>query len=107
MTKSGSKIEKLASEKYEAYAPVFGDGLDAFTDEILRGFCMTCAQIEVLNEEIADEGLVMETEKGRKENPKLNIVHKRETDKARAATYLRRILVNTGSDEPSMADDWS
>ena len=30
-----------------------------------------------------------------------------ETDKARAATYLRRVLVDNGSDEPSMADDWS
>lgn len=107
MAKTSTKVEKLAAEKYEAYAPVFGDGLDAFTNEILTGFCMTCAQIEVLNEEIADEGLVIETEKGPKENPKLNIVHKRETDKARAATYLRRVLVDNGSDEPGIADDWS
>lgn len=105
--KTSTKVEKLAAKKYEEYAPVFGDGLDAFTNEILTGFCMTCAQIEVLNEEIASEGLVVETEKGPKENPKLNIVHKRETDKARAATYLRRVLVDNGSDEPSMADDWS
>lgn len=104
---TSTKVEKLAAQKYEEYAPVFGDRLDAFTNEILRGFCMTCAQIEVLNEEIASEGLVVETEKGPKENPKLNIVHKRETDKARAATYLRRVLVDNGSDEPSMADDWS
>jgi hypothetical protein len=107
MTSLSTRIERLSAEKYESYAPVFGDGLDAFTNEILKGFCMTCAQIEVLNEEIAREGLVIETEKGPKENPKLNIVHKRETDKARAATYLRRVLVDNGSDEPTMADDWS
>lgn len=107
MTSTQTRIEELAAEKYEKYAPVFGGGLDAFTDEILKGFCMTCAQIEALNEEIAVDGLVIMTEKGLKENPKLNIVHKRETDKARAATYLRRVLVDNGSDEPSMADDWS
>ena len=107
MTSIQTRIEELADSKYAEYKPVFGDGLDAFTNEILRGFCMTCAQIEVLNEEIAKEGLVIETDKGPKENPKLNIVHKRETDKARAATYLRRVLVDNGSDEPSMADDWS
>lgn len=102
-----ARIAELAEEKYASYKPVFGEGLDAFTDEILRGFCMTCAQIDVMNAEIDDEGLVVLTEKGWKENPKLNIVHKRETDKARAATYLRRVLVDNGSDEPSMADDWS
>ena len=107
MTATSTTIQRLADIKYADYSPVFGDGLDAFTNEILRGFCMTCAQIEVLNEEIAREGLVVDTEKGPKENPKLNIVHKRETDKARAATYLRRVLVDNGSDEPSMADDWS
>lgn len=107
MAKLSTRIQKIADEKYGKYAPVFGDSLDAFTNEILSGFCMTCAQIEVLNEEIAEEGLVIATEKGPKENPKLNIVHKRETDKARAATYLRRVLVDNGSDEPSIADDWS
>ena len=107
MANTSTKIQELADSKYEDYAPVFGDGLDAFTNEILRGFCMTCAQIEVLNDEIASEGLVLFTEKGPKENPKLNIVHKRETDKARAATYLRRVLADNGSDEPSIADDWS
>jgi len=107
MANTSTRVQKLADSKYEEYAPVFGDGLDAFTNEILRGFCVTCAQIEVLNDEIAREGLVIETEKGPKENPKLNIVHKRETDKARAATYLRRILMGNGSDGPSIADDWS
>ena len=106
MARTQTKIERLADRRYSEYAPVFNN-LDKFTDEILRGFRMTCAQIEVLNVEIAREGLVIETGKGPKENPKLNIVHKRETDKARAATYLRRVLVDNGSDEPSMADDWS
>lgn len=96
-----------AQDKFARYAEQF-DSLDAFTSEVLMGFCITCAQIDILNELLEKEGLVIPDPKhGSKEHPALNTKHKLEIDKARGATHLRRILVGNGSDEPSIADDWS
>lgn len=96
-----------ANEKYDKYSKQF-DELDDFTGEVLRGFCITCAQIDILNEALEKDGLLINPDgKGRKENPALNTKHKLETDKARAATYLRRVLKGNGAEEPTIADDWS
>ena len=96
-----------ANEKYDKYSKQF-DELDDFTGEVLRGFCITCAQIDILNEALEKDGLLINPDgKGRKENPALNTKHKLETDKARAATYLRRVLKGNGTEEPTIADDWS
>ena len=96
-----------ATEKFDKYSKQFDD-LDDFTAEVLWGFCVTCAQIDMLNEVLEEDGIIVPDKKhGSKENPALNTKHKLETDKARAATYLRRVLKSNGSDEPSIADDWS
>lgn len=106
MSKGKTQTQR-ADEKYAEYSKQFDD-LDAFTAEVLRGFCITCAQIDMLNERLERDGLLVEVEgKLPKENPALNTKHKLETDKARAATHLRRVLKGNGSDEPSIADDWS
>lgn len=103
----GESQTDRANGKYERYSKQFDD-LDDFTGEVLRGFCITCAQIDILNEALERDGLIIRVEgKAAKENPALNTKHKLETDKARAATYLRRVLKGNGSDEPTIADDWS
>lgn len=99
-------IKSRATTKYRKYKAVFGGSLDAFTDEVLKGFCETCAQIDVLNEKIAREGLVIETDKGPKENPAINTKHKLETDKARAATLLRRVLNDAGGSDDDPMGEW-
>ena len=96
-----------ADEKYDKYSKQF-DSLDDFTGEVLKGFCITCAQIDILNETLEREGLLVgDDEHVKKEHPALNTKHKLEIDKARAATHLRRVLKGSGADEPSIADDWS
>ena len=104
MAKSQSE---RAQDKFDRYSKQF-DSLDDFTAEVLMGFCITCAQIDMLNEVLEKEGIIVPDAKhGSKEHPALNTKHKLEIDKARGATHLRRILVGNGSDEPSIADDWS
>ena len=102
----GKAQSARAEEKFDLYSKQFDD-LDDFTAEVLRGFCITCAQIDMLNEEIERDGLLIEGKKGRVENPAVNVKHKLEADKARTATYLRRVLNDGGSDGPSLMDDWS
>ena len=100
-------IGQAAEEKYSLYSKQF-DNLDDCTGEVLRGFCATCAQVDALNAQIEREGLLVENAKGNLvEHPAVNVKHKLEADKARAATYLRRALNENGSDGPSLMDDWS
>lgn len=106
-TKKPRTIAQRRADKFNSLKHVFGKDLDSFTREVLLGFCETCAQIDVLNERIATEGLLIETPKGMKENPAVNTKHKLEADKTRAATYLRRTLRESAANgEEDPLEEW-
>lgn len=84
-------FDEKVSERYEKCSAAF-TSLDELTADMLRTYCLVCVQIDDLNETIAKEGYMVETEKGLKENPYVNTVHKLNADKARYFAPLKRAL---------------
>lgn len=79
-------------ERYNTMFAKFTD-LDEMTQDMLRTYCITCVQIDELNDIIQDEGYLITDVKGKLiEHPAVNTMHKLNADKARYFAPLKRHL---------------
>ena len=79
-------------ERYNTMFAKFTD-LDEMTQDMLRTYCITCVQIDELNDIIQDEGYLITDIKGKLiEHPAVNTMHKLNADKARYFAPLKRHL---------------
>lgn len=89
-------IKTQAREYYEQMLPEFGE-IDEATRSILYSFALTCCQVDDLNRRISKDGMLMETDRGLRENPAVATLHKLNADKARYYTPLKRVLDKKGA----------
>lgn len=96
-------FDERVSVRYEAMFSKFAD-LDEMTEDMLRTYCITCVQIDDLNDMIQDEGYFITDPKGKLiEHPAVNTMHKLNADKARYFAPLKRHL--TKQAEQAVDDD--
>lgn len=87
-----NSFEERVDERYDKMFAKFAD-LDDMTQDMLRTYCITCVQIDDLNDMIQDEGYFIEGPKGNMvEHPAVNTMHKLNADKARYFAPLKRHL---------------
>lgn len=85
-------FDERVDERFDAMFAKFTD-LDDMTKDMLRTYCITCVQIDDLNEMIQKEGYLIEDLKGKLiEHPAVNTMHKLNADKARYFAPLKRHL---------------
>ena len=85
-------FDDRVSERYDAMFAKFTD-LDTMTQDMLRTYCITCVQIDDLNEMVQEEGYLIHDIKGKLiEHPAVNTLHKLNADKARYFAPLKRHL---------------
>lgn len=84
-------VKTAAAEYYERMLPEFGE-IDEPTRSVLHSYALTCCQIDEVNRRLTKEGLLIETERGTRENPAVSTLHKLNADKARYYTPLKRVL---------------
>ena len=85
-------FNERVDERYKAMFAKFTD-LDDMTQDMLRTYCITCVQIDELNDIIQDEGYLITDIKGKLiEHPAVNTMHKLNADKARYFAPLKRHL---------------
>lgn len=84
-------FNERADRRYTTLAALF-TGLDELTADLLWSYCVVSEQVDDLNARIEKEGYFVRTEKGLKENPVVNTVHKLNADKARFFAPLKRSL---------------
>lgn len=101
----GKEFDKRVTKRYESMREEF-DKLDAMSASMLRSYCVVCEQIDDLNSRIKTEGYFVDTDKGPKENPAVNTVHKLNADKARYFAPLKRVLVRQeAADDAAAAEE--
>ena len=79
-------------ELFERCMREFPDGLDELSGDMLRKYCKASSRIEELNELLDEQGMFIETIKGPKENPAINVIHKLTGEVARFYTPLKRLM---------------
>lgn len=84
-------FQERVQKRYDAMAGQFSS-LDEMTADMLMSYCTICVQIDDLNSRIESDGYFISTDKGLKENPAVNTVHKLNADKARYFAPLKRYL---------------
>lgn len=78
--------------RFQAMFAKFTD-LDDMTTDMLRTYCITCVQIDDLNDMVQEEGYLIHDIKGKLiEHPAVNTLHKLNADKARYFAPLKRHL---------------
>ena len=82
------------------------EGLDAeirgMTAEMLHQFCWCCVMIRDLEHAVQEEGLIVLTDKGKRENPAIGTMHKLTNQKA--ALYSK-VVREVGSRQPEAVDE--
>lgn len=87
-----TSFEYRVDQRFQAMFAKFTD-LDEMTVDMLRTYCITCVQIDELNDMIQDEGYFLIDPKGKLiEHPAVNTMHKLNADKARYFAPLKRHL---------------
>lgn len=94
-------IALKAKDLYMEMLPEFGE-IDSPTQKMLYSYCLTCCQLDDLNKQLIEEGLIIEINGKQKENPAVATIHKLNSDKARYYTPLKRVL---DKKEVKTADD--
>lgn len=90
--KKNTEFEARVNERYDKMFAKFSD-LDAMTQDMLRTYCITCVQIDDLNDMVQEKGYFIADSKDRMvENPAVNTLHKLNADKARYFAPLKRHL---------------
>lgn len=84
-------VKTLAREYYEEMLAEFGE-IDEPTRNMLYSYALTCCQIDDVNKTLFKEGLLIETERGARENPAVVTLHKLNADKARYYAPLKKVL---------------
>lgn len=96
-------FDERVDMRFDAMFSKFAD-LDEMTTDMLRTYCITCVQIDDLNDMIQDQGYLIEDHKGKLvEHPAVNTMHKLNADKARYFAPLKRHLTKQG--EQAVEDD--
>ena len=96
-------FDERVEMRFDAMFSKFTD-LDDMTRDMLRTYCITCVQIDDLNDMIQAEGYLIEDPKGKMiEHPAVNTMHKLNADKARYFAPLKRHLTKQG--EQAVEDD--
>lgn len=85
-------FDERVGERYDKMFAKFTD-LDAMTQDMLRTYCITCVQIDDLNDMVQNQGYLITDIKGKLiEHPAVNTLHKLNADKARYFAPLKRHL---------------
>lgn len=88
-----SELDALKADYYTKMRPNLGDDpIDEITDSLLESYTLTCAQLDILNAQVARDGMHVRTAKGMVEHPMVNTIHKLNADKSRFFTPLKRIM---------------
>lgn len=97
--KKNTEFEARVNERYDKMFAKFTD-LDAMTQDMLRTYCITCVQIDDLNDMVQEKGYFIVDSKDRMaENPAVNTLHKLNADKARYFAPLKRHLTKQVDEE--------
>lgn len=83
----GEKVDELFERLSKEYID-----LDDTSKEVLSAYCKTVVLYNEAVDDLAREGIIVETEKGPKENPLLGAVHKLSNEVKGLYVPLKRIL---------------
>lgn len=85
-------FDERVQARFDSMFAAYTD-LDDMTKDMLRTYCITCVQIDDLNEMVLREGYMIKGPKGNLiEHPAVNTMHKLNADKARYFAPLKRHL---------------
>ena len=85
-------FDARVNDRYDKMFAKFTD-LDEMTEDMLRTYCITCVQIDDLNDMVQKDGYLIKDHKDKLvEHPAVNTMHKLNADKARYFVPLKRHL---------------
>lgn len=105
MKSTDTRVDEIM-EEMEQYLDELDEPKRTLTEDMLQMYWWFAVQLDDLKTKVEEEGAVIETEKGPKENVAINVIHKMSTKKSEYYTKVMRVLGSGAKDKMDELEDF-